>query len=126
VFAFSTTCDGQATLIATPGTDASLGLTPAATLDADGDRAEIYRMTPRAAAAASSDVPLHLSAEAAQAWLDLAGGDAAAGRLLDARPVVDGGPEALSALTERLGDAACATPTPEGSITLGRAATCPD
>ena len=75
---------------------------------------------------APPEVPLHLSAEAAQAWLDLAGGDAAAGRLLDARPVVDGDPEALAALTERLGETACATPTSEGSITLGRAGTCPD
>ena len=113
-------------LTGAPGTGAHLGLTPVTTLDADGDRAEIYRVTPAAPPAASSDVPLHLSAEAAQAWLDLAGGDAAAGPLVDARPVVDGSPEALAALTERLGDMACATPTPEGSITLGRAGTCPD
>jgi hypothetical protein len=112
-------------LTATPGIGEDLGLTPVTTLDADGDRAEIYRV-PGAAATASSDVPLHLSAEAAQAWLDLADGDASAGRLLDARPVVDGGPEALTALTERLGKTACATPTPEGSITLGRTGTCPD
>jgi hypothetical protein len=112
-------------LTATPGVGADLGLTPVTTLDADGDRAEIYRVAQRATDA-PADVPLHLSAEAAEAWLDLAGGDAAAGRLLDARPVVDGGPEALAGLTERLGETACATPTREGSITLGRAGTCPD
>jgi hypothetical protein len=113
-------------LTATPGVDADLGLTLVTTLDADGDRADIYRVAPEATATSSSEVPLHLSAEAAQAWLDLADGDAAAGRLLDARPVVDGGAEALAALTERLGETACATPTPEGSITLGRTGTCPD
>ena len=78
------------------------------------------------AAPAPSDVPLHLSAEAAQAWLDLAGDDAAAGRLLDARPVVDGAPDAIAGLIDRLGPAACSTPTSEGSIALGRAGTCPD
>ena len=36
-------------LTATPGTGADLGLTPVATLEADGDRAEIYRVTPGAA-----------------------------------------------------------------------------
>ena len=69
----------------------------------------------------AAERPLHLSAEAAEAWLDLAGGDAAAGRLLDARPVVDGDPEAIAALTDRLGETACATPTPDG---LDRARTC--
>ncbi len=112
-------------LTASPETGAALGLSPAATLEADGDRAEIYRVTAGAASAAP-DAPLHLSADAAQAWLDLAGGEAAAGRLLDARPVVDGAPEAIAALTERLGEAACATPISEGAIELGRAGTCPD
>ena len=36
-------------LTATPGIGADLGLTPVTTLDADGDRAEIYRVTPGAA-----------------------------------------------------------------------------
>jgi hypothetical protein len=71
-------------------------------------------------------VPLHLSADAAQALLDLAGDPAAVDRLLDARPVVDGAPDALAALKARLGGAACATPTTEGSIALGHAGTCPD
>ena len=67
----------------------TFALTPTTTLEVDGDRADIYRMTPEA----GGEIPtcLHLSAEAAQAWLDLAGGDAAAA-LLGARPVVDGGP----------------------------------
>lgn len=112
-------------LTATPGTDANLGLTPAASLDADGDRAEIYRVTP-GAAPTPSDVPLHLSAETAEAWLDLAGDAAATGRLLDARPVVDGAPEAIVGLIDRVGAAACSTPTSDGSVTLGRAGTCPD
>jgi hypothetical protein len=105
--------------------DADLGLTPATTIEADGDRAEIYRVAPGAAVHAAAAVPLHLSADAAEAWLDLAGGDDA-GRLLDAGPIVDGAPQALATLVDRLGAAACATPTPEGSIALGRAGTCPD
>jgi hypothetical protein len=39
---------------------------------------------------------------------------------------VDGAPDALAALTDRLSAVACAKPTTEGSIALGRAGTCPD
>ena len=113
-------------LTVTPGTGAGLGLTPSTTLEADGDTAEIYGVAPGVAEPTPDDVPLHLSADAAQAWLDLAGDPAAVGRLLDARPVVDGAPDALAALKARLGGAACATPSSEGSIALGHAGTCPD
>ena len=77
-------------LTATPETAIRLGLSPATILEVDGDRAEILDVDPATAGSGAGEVPLHLSAEAAAAWLDLAGGDAAAGRLLDARPVVDG------------------------------------
>lgn len=113
-------------LTAVPETATDLGLTAAATLEADGDRAEIYRVTPGAAGTAPADVPLHLSAEAAQDWLDLAVDDAAAGRLLDARPVVAGTPDAIATLMRRLGSAACATPSAGGATALGHAGTCPD
>jgi hypothetical protein len=112
-------------LTSTADVVSGLGLAPAATLDADGDTAEIYRLAAGGATTASA-VPLHLSADAAGAWLDLAGGDSAAGPLLDARPVVDGDPDAIDALVHRLGAAACTTPAAEGSIILGPPGTCPD
>jgi hypothetical protein len=86
----------------------------------------VYTVDPGAAASGTSGVPLHLSAEAAAAWLDLAGGDASAGRLLDARPVVDGEGGAIAALRDRLGETACATPADTGSVALAPARTCPD
>ena len=113
-------------LTATPETAALLGLSPATILEADGDRAEILDVDPTAAGSGAGEVPLHLSAEAASAWLDLADGDGAAGRLLDARPVVDGDADAIAALLDRLGAAACATPAGTGSVALGPAGTCPD
>lgn len=113
-------------LTAAPSTAAQLGLSPAATFEADGDRAEVHRVDATAAGSGTADVALHLSAEAAAAWLDLAGGDVAAGRLLDARPVVDGEAAAIATLLDRLGAGACAVPVGTGSVGLGAAGTCPD
>jgi hypothetical protein len=110
-----------------PATAASLGLSPATTLEVDGDRAEVHRVDPRAVASGTPAVPLHLSAAAAGAWLDLAGGgDSAARRLAAAGPVVDGEPAEISTLLERLGDAACGMTGDGGSVTIAPAATCPD
>jgi hypothetical protein len=113
-------------LTAAPSTAAQLGLSPAVTLEADGDWAEVHRVDATAAGSGTSGVPLHLSADAAAAWLDLAGGDGAAGRLLDARPIVDGDGAAIAALLDRLGEAACATTAGVGSVALAPAGTCPD
>jgi hypothetical protein len=110
-----------------PATAASLGLSPATTLQVDGDRAEVHRVDPRAVASGTSAVPLHLSAPAAGAWFDFAGGGAtAARRLAAAGPVVDGDPAEIDALLERLGDAACGISGNAGSVTIAPASTCPD
>lgn len=112
-------------LTAEPSTAARLGLTLAATLEADGDRAEIHRVDLAMALAGTPDVPIHLSAAAASAWLDLGGGDAAIGRLLAAGPVVTGDDNALRTLLDRLGSRACAAPAPAAAIQLGPAGSCP-
>ena len=113
-------------LTATPETATRLGLAPVAILGADGDRTEIHRVDVATAGSGASDVPLHLSTDAAAAWLDLAGDGPATGRLLAARPVVDGSPYAIASLLQRLGEAACSTPAGKDSVTLGPAGTCPD
>jgi hypothetical protein len=113
-------------LTAAAATATRLGLSSATTLEADGDRAEIHRVDPAATGPGATDVPLHLSAEAAAAWLDLTGGDLAIGRLLEARPVIDGDDPDIAALLDRLGPAACATSADSGSVALAPAGTCPD
>lgn len=109
------------------GASALPGLTPVATLEAGRDRADILAVDPVDVASGTPRVPLHLSAEAALAWLDLAAGpggdDDAVARLLAARPVVSG--TAIPALVERLGDRACAIPGPAGTMELAPAPTCP-
>ena len=113
-------------LSAGPTTASQLGLAPAAILEADGDRAEVHHVDAAAAGSGVSGVPLHLSAEAASAWLDLAGGATATSRFLAARPVVDGDAAAIGSLLERLGAAACSTSAGTGSVAVGPAGTCPD
>jgi hypothetical protein len=88
------------------------GLTRAQSLEAGGDWATIYRVTPASIRAGPADVPLHVSAEAAIAWLDLAGGApggdaavAAARRLADTGAIVVG-PD-LDVLATRLAGIAC-------------------
>lgn len=109
------------------GASAIPGLTPVATLAADGDRADILRIDPVEVRRATNAVSLHLSADAALAWLDLAGAvdgaDDAVMRLLAARPVVSGAE--IPALLDRLGGHACAIPGPAVTMVLAPASTCP-
>jgi len=110
-----------------PGASALPGLTPIAMLEAGRDRADILRVDPAEVGRATDTLALHLSAEAALAWLDLADGpdgdDDALARLLAARPVVSG--TAILNLLERLGARACAIPASPGTIVLTPASTCP-
>lgn len=103
------------------------GLTRVATLAVGRDRAEIFRVDAGEVARGTSDVPLHLSADAALAWLDLAAGpdgdDDAVMQLVAARPFVSGA--ALAILLERLGARACAIPGTAGTMVLTPASTCP-
>lgn len=103
------------------------GLSPVAMIEVGTDRADILRVDPAEVARGTGAVALHLSADAAVAWLDLAGGpegdDDAVARLLAARPVVSG--SSVPALVERLGDRACAVAGPAGTMVLTLAPTCP-
>jgi hypothetical protein len=99
------------------------GLAPVATLDRGGDHADILRIDPARVLAETAEVPLHLAADAAIAWLDLSGGADSAERLLGARPVVSG--DGLAELLARLGDRACRFPAPGGASQLGPVGTCP-
>ncbi|MGK2849939.1 MAG: glycosyltransferase family 39 protein, partial [Candidatus Limnocylindrales bacterium] len=110
-----------------PDAAAIPGLTPIATLEAGSDRAEILRVDPTQVRRGTDMVALHLSADAALAWLDFAAGpggdDDAVARLLAARPVVSG--PAIATLLERLGTRACAVPGSAGTMVLTPAPTCP-
>jgi hypothetical protein len=112
-------------LTASPDTAATLGLSPVTTIEADGDRAEVHRVDVTAATTGTRDVPLHLSAAAAEAWLDLAG-DGSSQRLVDAGPVVDGDREEIAGLMARLGTNVCAVQARPGAVALGAAGTCAD
>ena len=105
------------------GDPAVPGLTPVTTLEGAGDRADILLIDAGVFVATTDAVPLHLAADAAIAWLDLAGGPDAVDRFLQARPVVSG--EAVDELLARLGDRACHVPGPTGSTRLAVAGTCP-
>jgi 4-amino-4-deoxy-L-arabinose transferase-like glycosyltransferase len=90
------------------------GLTRAQSFAADGDWATIYRVIPGSVRPVLTEVPLHLSAAAANAWLDdaAAGPDAgagvAAGRLAESGAVVVG-PD-TDTLARRLAGHACLIP----------------
>jgi hypothetical protein len=112
-------------LTASPDTAATLGLSPVTTIEADGDRAEVHRVDATTAATGTRDVPLHLSAAAAEAWLDVAG-DGSSQRLVDAGAVVDGDAEEIGHLMARLGTNACALQARPGAVALAAAGTCPD
>jgi len=99
------------------------GLAPVGTLDRGADHADIFRIDAALVLAGNPDVPLHLTADAAIAWLDLGGGADAGERLLGARPVVSG--HGLAALLARLGDRACRIPAPAGASQLGPVGSCP-
>lgn len=109
------------------GEQALPGLTTVATFDADGRHADVLRVDPAEVASRTDTVALHLSADAALAWLDLAAGragdDDAVARLLAAGPVVSG--EAIETLLRRLGARACAIPGPAGTMRLAPLSTCP-
>ena len=90
------------------------GLVLARTFTTQGEWASIYRVDPASIRVSPADVPLHLSASAAVAWLDLAGGPdpSAAARLLAASRgiVVGAGSEGLA---RRLAGIACLVPIPQ-------------
>ncbi|MEO8571481.1 MAG: hypothetical protein ABI553_07245 [Chloroflexota bacterium] len=110
-------------LTATPQTASRLGLTPAATFETDGDRAEIDRVDSAVAVAGTPAVPLHLSVDAAGAWLALRDGDAATG-FLAARPVVVGSDGAIRALLDRLGGRGCSQPAERSAAEIRPAGSC--
>lgn len=109
------------------GAAALPGLTAVAMLGAGRDRAAILRVAPVDVASATHEVALHLRADAALAWLDLAegpgGDDDALARLLAAQPVISGA--AMPDLLERIGAHACAVPGPGDTVLLSAASTCP-
>lgn len=110
-------------LLGRPAERSLPGLTPVASLDDGGDHAEILRIDAVGVRDGTADVPLHLSADAALAWLDQAAGPDATGRLLEARPVITGAP--ADALLTRLGTSACRMHTPDGTVQVAPAGTCP-
>jgi hypothetical protein len=69
----------------------------------------VFSVDPAAVPAGMEAVPLHATADAAMAWLDLAvpadGEAGAIARLVAVEPLVSGGD--LDALLDRLGEAAC-------------------
>jgi hypothetical protein len=99
------------------------GLTPVATVDDGDDHAEILRIDPAGVRDGTAQVPLHLGAEAAMAWLDQAVDPDPIGRLLDARPVITGA--SADALLARLGDRACRGQTAAGEVQVAPAGDCP-
>lgn len=88
-------------------------------IEVEREWAEIYVVDP-AAVAGAPDVPLHLSREAAEAWLDVEPGRAERGErerlLVQARPVLVGedGPDILDSLVRE----ACLVPAGEGPRTF--------
>jgi hypothetical protein len=88
-------------------------------IEVEREWAEIYVVDP-AAVAAAPDVPLHLSRDAAVAWLDLKSGQAERrereGLLIQARPVLvgQGGRDILDSLERE----ACLVPAGEGPRTF--------
>jgi hypothetical protein len=98
------------------------GLTPVTTLEGGGDRADILRIDPERVRAGAAEVPLHLAADAALAWLDQAGGSDAVERLLEARPVITG--VDVDTLFARLGDMACRIPAAAGATQVAPADAC--
>ncbi|OGN88389.1 MAG: hypothetical protein A2X23_05345 [Chloroflexi bacterium GWC2_73_18] len=106
------------------GAAPSFGLRPAATLAVAETVVEILEVEPAALSVDGDAIPLHLSAAAAEAWLDAAAGataePTAITRLVGARPVVVGSVDALDRLLARLGEAVCRQPAeaPSGEAAL--------
>jgi hypothetical protein len=90
---------------------AEAGFSPANTLREGDDRADVLTVEPDLAATSAHVLGLHLSAEAAQAWLALGGvpPDRVA-RLAAARPVIVGTGSSIDRLRTALSGAACLTP----------------
>jgi hypothetical protein len=88
------------------------GLAPVATLDDGVDQAQVFTVDASTVAGGLGAIPLHATADAAMAWLDLAvPADDEAGavaRLLAVEPIISGA--GLDALLARVGDAACVVP----------------
>jgi len=113
-------------LTAGAATATRLGLTRVATFESDGERAEVHRVDSGTVVSGTPGVPLHLSAEAASAWLALDGGGSAASRLLAARPAIIDADDAIRTLLDRLGDGACAAAEDAGAVRFGPIGSCPD
>jgi 4-amino-4-deoxy-L-arabinose transferase-like glycosyltransferase len=101
------------------------GLSMAQTFDADGDWATAYRVEPGSVRAGPADVPLHLSPEAAVAWIDLAATASAASndedavrRLAESGAIVVGA--STTALFARLAGLACLVPSVGGATDEAR------
>jgi len=109
-------------LFRAPGEPPIPGLTPAATLDEGGDHADILAIDPTGVRNGTAAVPLHMTAAAALAWLDLAAGQDAVERLVEARPTITSGD--VETLVARLGRAACSIPSMMGQVTIAPAGTC--
>ncbi len=105
-----------------PGEPTLPGLTPVATLDEGGDHADILRIDPTGVRDGTADVPLHLAADAALAWLDLAAGPDPGRQLLEARPVITG--DGVDAVLATLGDRACVMPATSTQTRLAPAGSC--
>jgi hypothetical protein len=103
---------------------AEAGFTPAVILREADDAAHVLAVDAGRASASAARLGLHLSPEAAQAWLALGGTPAErVGRLAAVRPVIVGSGGSLVQLRAALGGLACLTPaTPDetpGSVVLG-------
>jgi hypothetical protein len=109
-------------LVDAPGEPPLPGLTPVATLDEGGDRADILRIDPAGVRNGTAAVPLHLTEKAALAWLDLAAGPDSVERLVAARPVITSGE--IEMLLARLGGASCSMASMEGQVRIAPAGTC--
>lgn len=109
-------------LVGAPSEPPLPGLTPAATLDEGGDHADILAIDPAGVRDGTAAVALHLTEAAALSWLDLAAGQDAVERLVEARPTITSGD--VEALLARLGGAACSMLSMDGQVTIAPAGTC--
>jgi hypothetical protein len=103
---------------------AEAGFTPAVTLREADDAAHVLTVDPGRASASAARLGLHLSSEAAQAWLALGGTPAdRVQRLAAVRPVIVGSAGSVERLRAALGGFACLSPAATGdapgSVILG-------
>jgi hypothetical protein len=104
-------------LLASPR-GAEAGLSPATTLREGEDAAHVFAVDPGQASRSSAQLGLHLSPEAARAWVELGG----VPRLVAARPVIVGTARSMEQLRASLAGLACFGPAPSdeapGSLVL--------